>query len=477
MFLIKVRTRLLLILGILGMVIALAAGLAEHVGWLASLCGGLFSGCTETARFTFLKVPIWILGVAYYAVLIALLFFGRRLVPAWVAAGFGVEITLMWIMFSMEVSCIFCLINFAVVLFILIASFEKSLFWQTLAMSSMVCLLAALVIPLENQSIASTSKEGPAVVARVKGHTITENELIFPIATELHKLEQQIYRKKKNRLDQLIAEVLLEDEASRRGITVQQLVNEMIQPNDLEVSDEEIERHFDENRSDWVNWRGPIDQLRARVRASAVHEKYLQKVAELSRSFAGEDELTISLQEPELPLMEVSSDGDPSWGPSDAPVTVYEFSDYECPICRNTHNTIKTVKETFAGKVRWVFKDFPLRMHRWARKAAEASQCAGEQGKFWEYHDALFGSDRELNMDQLKLLAKQTGLNTDLFDICLESGRFDGEIARAIETARKAGINATPTFVINGRYHPGAPSLEEFKALIDRELTRIAASK
>lgn len=416
--------------------------------------------------------PIWAWGVAFYIALLGLLFFRRQLVTAWVAAAFGIEITLMWIMFSMGVRCVFCLINFIVVLFILIASLDKRFLWQTMAVSSMVCLLAALGIPHENPSLAPGGKGEPTIAATVKGRVITENELIFPIATELRELEQQIYRKKKHRLDNLIAEILLEDEAGRRGITVQQLVDELVRPNDVEVSDQEVERHFEDNRGRWAGWKGSMEQLWASVRASAAQEKYHQKVAQASLSFAGKGDVVISLQKPELPLMEVSGDGDPSWGPADAPVTVYEFSDYECPVCRRTHGTIKTVKEAYAGKIRWVFKDFPLSMHRWARKAAEASRCAEEQGKYWEYQDALFGSDRELDVAQLKLLARETGLNPKRFDTCFESGKFEQEVTRAAETAKKLGVNATPTFVINGRFHPGAPSLEGFKALIDRELKK-----
>ncbi len=467
------RTKLKLIFGILGVAVAAAAGLADHVHWLAALCGGLFSNCSEAGQFALFGVPLWAWGIGYYLILIGLIFIRGQLVSAWVAVGFGVELTLAWIMITARINCVFCLANLLIIVLILMSSFERSRFWQTLAVTSLICILSALLIPSQNELSASQFESwDQMVVARVKAREITAGELILPIVSELQELENKIYQKKKERLERMIAEVLFQDEASRRGITVQELVNELLPQEDFEVSNAEVERYYLENQSRWQNWAGSIDQLKKRAENLLVQERFVRKMVEKSRTLPGGDDVAIFLKEPEPPTIQVSIGSDPTWGPSNAPVTVIEFSDYECPMCRKTHETIKTVRETYKGQIRWVFKDFPLKMHRWAKKAAEAARCADDQGKFWEYQDLLYAGNRELQVDQLKTHAKEIGLNAEQFDACLEGGKFQAQIDNGVEVARRTGIHATPTFVINGKYHPGAPTAENFKALIDTELKK-----
>ncbi len=178
--------------------------------------------------------------------------------------------------------------------------------------------------------------------------------------------------------------------------------------------------------------------------------------------------------------------GAPFLGSSDAPVTVVEFSDYECAFCQRFFaTTLPALKKEYidAGKVRYVFRDYPLdQLHPRARKAAEAAHCAGEQGKFWEMHDLLFQNAKALSPPQLVEHARAIGLDGPAFDECLASGRHAARVEQSLADGAAAGVRGTPAFVI-GRTKPGSDvvdgtavrgdqPLETFRRLIDQALTQ-----
>ena len=173
------------------------------------------------------------------------------------------------------------------------------------------------------------------------------------------------------------------------------------------------------------------------------------------------------------PRVSVSADDDPAIGSVAAPVTIIEFSDYQCPFCARADDTVKRVLENYKGKVRLVFRDFPSpQIHAYAMKAAEAAACANEQGKFWEYHDALYADQSKLAMVDLLATAGRLGLNDGTFQRCVESGKFSGEVSKDMEDGIKAGVNGTPSFFINGILIAGAQRYEKFAEVIDAELAR-----
>ncbi len=171
--------------------------------------------------------------------------------------------------------------------------------------------------------------------------------------------------------------------------------------------------------------------------------------------------------------VEVSLDDDAVKGSADAPVTIVEFSDFECPFCG------KYVRETYSkivseyidtGKVKYVFRDFPLDFHLNAQKASEAAECAGEQGKYWEMHDVLFENQDALDVETLKMYAVSLGLDTEEFNTCLDSGAMADEVKADMADGQKYGVSGTPAFFINGKMISGAQPFEVFKAEIDAAL-------
>lgn len=178
----------------------------------------------------------------------------------------------------------------------------------------------------------------------------------------------------------------------------------------------------------------------------------------------------------------------PVLGRADAPVTIVEFSDYQCPFCQRFFaTTLPVLRKDYieTGKVRYVFRDYPLdQLHPLARKAAEAVHCAGEQGRYWELHDVVFQNPRALAAAQLAEHARAIGLDGVTFDDCLSSGRHAARVERGLADGAAAGVQGTPSFVVGkttagdvveGTPIRGAQALETFRRIIDQLLAGDAA--
>lgn len=168
----------------------------------------------------------------------------------------------------------------------------------------------------------------------------------------------------------------------------------------------------------------------------------------------------------------VPTDDDPVLGPADAAITIIEFSDYECPYCQRWHAEVfERLMDTYADQVRLVYRDFPLTsIHPNAFAAAEAANCANEQGGFWDFHDRLFSMEQGLSSQAYQLYARQLGLDEEAFKECLDSGRYKEEVQSDFDYAAELGVRSTPTFFINGIAVVGAQPYEVFQQIIDKEL-------
>ncbi|HSL48388.1 MAG TPA: thioredoxin domain-containing protein [Candidatus Deferrimicrobiaceae bacterium] len=157
-------------------------------------------------------------------------------------------------------------------------------------------------------------------------------------------------------------------------------------------------------------------------------------------------------------------------GPAGAKVTIFEWSDYECPYCKRAQEVLDRLQGEFPDTVRLVVKDFPLRSHPNAVPAANAARCAGAQGRYWEYHDLLFVAQPAFSRDDLIGYARRLGLDVGPFTECLDGGRFRDAVLADQREGSAAGVRATPTFFINQRKIEGALPLDEFRAAIEQAL-------
>ena len=172
----------------------------------------------------------------------------------------------------------------------------------------------------------------------------------------------------------------------------------------------------------------------------------------------------------EPPRQKVAVAGSPSRGPATAPIEMIEFSDFQCPFCLRAHPTVNQVLSTYGDRVKLVYRHYPLPNHPNARPAAEASQCAAEQGQFWQYYDRLFADQTKLSDEGLKQSAAALGMNTGQFNVCFDTHKYKDQVEADIKDGNDAGVSGTPAFFINGRMITGAQPFEAFKRIIDEEL-------
>ena len=304
-----------------------------------------------------------------------------------------------------------------------------------------------------------------AVLATIEGHPITQADIEGRIKSEMLRLNNQIYSVKKRAVDALVNERLLAIEAGKRGLSYQELVRQEVTEKAGTVTEEEIEAFYQANKARLGD--KPLDELRDRI------TQQLQRTRQRGRRQAFIQELrkvaaiTMNLKPP---IVEVAIDSAPTKGSAEAPVTVVEFADYECPYCARAQATLNTIQETYKDQVRLVFKDFPLSFHPQAQKAAEAARCAGEQNKYWDYHDVLFSNTKALQVDKLKQYAADLQLDTARFDACLDSGQQAAAVRRDFAQGSQLGVSGTPAFFINGRFISGAQQFSAFQELIDEAL-------
>jgi protein-disulfide isomerase len=307
------------------------------------------------------------------------------------------------------------------------------------------------------------------VVAKINGRTITLGDLeSAPGGEKLFEVEEQRYQARRQVIDQLIFKELVEAEAKKKSQTEEQWMSDQIDSKVKPPTDPEIADFFEKNKEGMPPGT-TLEMVKPRIIDFMTRDQKGTLVRALFDDLKKKAGVEITLAAPKKPKKEVEAKG-PSRGPEGAKVTIVEFSDFQCPFCSRAHDTVEEVMSTYAGKVRLVFRHFPLEFHAQAPKAAEAAMCANEQSKFWEYHDILFKNQQKLQVEDLKAHAQSLGLDATKFNECLDSGRMAAIVKTDTEAGHKAGVSGTPAFFINGQVLSGAQPLEEFKKVIDAEL-------
>ena len=320
---------------------------------------------------------------------------------------------------------------------------------------------------------ASAGPRDPkAPVAKIGGEVITEADLDAKVKSRLSKLEaehaEKVHELKSQTLNELVDERLLASKAKSAGITPEKLVEREVTAKIAEPTEAEVKQLYDRTKASGRDLP-PIEQVKPDILrflkergAGESRKNYVDKL----RADAKVEMLLPPLL---LPRVEVAALG-PSRGDPKAPITIVEFSDFECPYCVRAEEAVQQVLAAYPGKIRLVYRDYPLPFHARAQKASEAALCAGDQGKYWEMHAKLFANQKALELAQLKQHAKDLGLQTASFDKCLDSGEKAKIVDASKKAGEEAGVNGTPAFFINGRPLSGAQPFEKFKEIIDHEL-------
>lgn len=308
-------------------------------------------------------------------------------------------------------------------------------------------------------------------VAAIDGERISLQDLKEAVGEPLARLEEQVYQLQHDKLEQMIDDRLLEREAKRRNISLQSLVDTEITAKAAEVTAEEIHSVYELNKNQLQRSEPEVtEQLRSLLR----EQKVAARRHDFARSLQAKAKVSIYLDPPRPFRAHVSVDG-PSRGASEAPVTIVEFEDFQCPFCKKAQQIVQRVLARYKDKVRLVHRDFPLQpLHPASVKAHEAARCAEEQGKFWEYRELLYKNAPSASPEQLTQYASQLAMNLPDFNTCLESDKFKTVVQKDEDEGNRLGVQGTPAFFINGRLLSGAQPDMEFSRMIDEELSKRA---
>ncbi|HZM71546.1 MAG TPA: thioredoxin domain-containing protein [Candidatus Cryosericum sp.] len=306
------------------------------------------------------------------------------------------------------------------------------------------------------------------VVAKVGDRSITFEELDLKAAASLMKVRQQEFEARQQTLDGIINDELFDREAKAKGVTKEQLLETEISAKAPAPSQAEVDAYYEANKARMGTQTK--EQIGPQISAMLKQQKMAGVQADFIKQLRQKYGVKVML---EPPRVQVSADDDPvKGGPASAPVTIVEFSDYQCPFCSRAETVVDEVMKKYGDKVRLIYRDYPLSFHQNAETASMASECAEEQGKFWEMHGAMFGNQAKLAAPDLVETAGSIGLNKDTFKGCLDSGKFRSEVQKDFQDGQKYGVTGTPTFFINGIMIVGARGVESFSEIIDRELDR-----
>ena len=348
---------------------------------------------------------------------------------------------------------------------------RNAVFWLGFACASPVVLFA--------EKPAQRSE----VVATVAGVKITLPEIEAEAAAALKELEARKAQIVADTLERIIEERVLELEAKREGVPVQTLIDREVDAGAVSPSAEEIDAFYEENRAAIKRPKEQamdlIRQHLARERREEARALYLQRLRTKHRVQNHLQEQREAAELRRAPALReiVERSGSPFFGPSEAPVTIVEFSDFQCSFCSRFNPTVRRLKKTYGDDIRLLFRHYPLvEIHAHAAKAAEASLCAHDQGRFWEMHDALFAGQKQLDLPGLKEKAGRLGLDMDAFGTCLDSGKYEARVKEDQDAGNAAGVKGTPTLFINGRMVPGALPFSDIARIIDQELARTKAA-
>ena len=352
----------------------------------------------------------------------------------------------------------------------------------------LAALLAATITAGCNKEKAPVTAQGPAATAQQAtagepapdtvvatfgdGQKITYKELNEKISEPLSNLEKQKHQLRKRGIEGMVTEKLVDAEAKKRGMTQDQFLKAEIDDKVTAPTEERIKEVFDGAKGQ-LPPGSTYEQMKPQIVDFLNQQPKQERAQALFAELRKNANVQITLPEPPrapADRKQVAATGAAKGGKEGAPITIVEFSDFECPFCSRANPAVDQVMKEYGDKVRLVFRHFPLEFHKKAPKASEAALCAGDQGKFWEMHDQLFANQQKLDVPDLKAHAASLKLDTAKFDKCLDSGEKASVIQADLADGKKAGVSGTPAFFINGILLSGAQPFEEFKSIIDDEL-------
>jgi len=332
--------------------------------------------------------------------------------------------------------------------------------------ASLLTLLFCLALAASCFARAKCQAGADEPVAVVAGQPIYQQDLMSVAGPSLLDLRKQEFKLKSDALNQLIRKKLIEMEAKKRGLSTEELLKREVDSKVAEPSDDEAKGYYLAVKNQTTL---PFDPIKSQVKQLLRNAEIQQGREKYADSLRDKNEVSILLQPP---VVQVDYDPTRVKGSADAPITIVEFADFQCPFCSKVQPLLNDVLAKYKGKVKLAYMDFPLsQIHLHAEMAAEASRCALARGKYWEMHDAMFADQSKLDEADLVKIAASLGTDQNSFESCLKSGKYKTAVQQDVQAGSQAGVSATPTFLINGEFLSGAHSDADFIKIIDRQLS------
>jgi protein-disulfide isomerase len=307
-----------------------------------------------------------------------------------------------------------------------------------------------------------------AVLATVAGQSITAGTMLERLKPIIYQLRLDAYQIEKPALDLAINNVLLLAESKSKNVPSDEILRKEITEKIKPPTEPQIAKFYEDNKS---GLKAELSTIRNQIASYLQEQDRLRLEQELSDRLRKGANIRLFISEPDVPVQVISVDDDPARGVANAPVTIVEFTDFQCPACAGMNPVLDEALKLYGNKVRLVVRDFPLAMHANALKAAEAANAAHAQGKFFEYAALLFKRQDALDVASLKKYATELGLDRARFDAALDSGKYAEEIRHDMNDGQLYGIGSTPTIFVNGKMLKVLNS-EGLKAAIDQALTK-----
>lgn len=320
---------------------------------------------------------------------------------------------------------------------------------------------------------ASLAVDDADVVGTLDGKTITYAELGKELAAAekkaLFEYCDAVYAARSAALDSHVTDQLIEKAAKAGGKPVDEWMADEMKKRVVDATDAEIQAFYDKRKRPDAP---PLEAVKAQVAMMITREKSEGAVRAIIEDLRKSAAFQASLPDVRSPAREIAiTEHTASKGKKGASVRVVEFADFQCPYCSQAADNMRELEKSYGDRVEFVYRHFPLRsIHPDAQRAAEFSQCAGAQGKFWEMHDKMYAAQDALDEQSLRGQAQAAGIDTAKLDECLTSGKGATEVNQDFEAASELGVGGTPTFFVNGRQHLGAPSVEGLAAAIEDAL-------
>lgn len=331
-----------------------------------------------------------------------------------------------------------------------------------------VVAIRLLMVLFFGTSVCAQTSE--TVLASVNGSEITLKQVDDSIPARVYPLHQQLYAIRKAALENLVTSRVLESEAVTRGVSIDELRRQLTR-GEIHVTRAQVEEAYVQNASFFASMSP--DEARERLRLDLENQARMKHYRTALEALRKKWRVKMSFAPPPF-MLELDDGSSPMKGAAKPAVTIVEFSDFECPFCSEVQPALKQVMQKFGNEVRLVFKHLPSEGHRNSLAAARAAYCAGEQDRFWQFHDAVFAAGK-LTPASFDEIAAGLGLGMPKFQACMRSEASRTAIVKDVETARLFRIESTPSFIVNGKLIKGAISFAEFQKIIERELAESTA--